>query len=80
MEFVNTKPERRHSYIRTWATLKTRPEEVRRSELVGQPLILEIYQEELKPIAVGRYEKQTGKLLRVDIFLPSRVVERFLFH
>jgi hypothetical protein len=62
MEFVNRGFNAAIS-IRQCATLKTWPEEMRRSAFVGQSLALGQRQDKLKHIVCGRSKKKTGRLL-----------------
>jgi len=53
MEFVN--PDlRAATNIKRCAVLNTRPKELTRFNVVGQPLTLDVHKEKLGPIAVGR--------------------------
>jgi len=65
--------------IRRYPVLKTRPEEMMRSEFVEQLVTLVLCREKLKPITVCR-SKKAEKRLRGGIYLPTTFAQRFPFY
>jgi hypothetical protein len=83
MDFVN-RDFRAAVNMRRCAVQSTRPDELTRSNFLGQPLRLGVYVEKLKSIAGGRSNK-AGRRLDTDttththvyIHIRSVIIERF---
>lgn len=52
------------------AVLETRPEKLKRSKFVGQPLNLDVYKDKLKPKA-GVRSRKAGSRLRSGVYYPK---------